>query len=369
MRQSPHGSPSVKYTLLLLVIVFLFTPLFAWGDVSTSTNFNLEPAIIDVGGSGATSTSFSLRSSIGQPATGISTSTSFTLRGGFLNFPTSTFIQSPPPPPPTPPPPSPSPSPSSGGGGGGGGGGSSPQTIVIFRGKAYPSSFVTLLKDAQVAATTKAGPDANFEISLSGLSGGTYVFGVWAEDSKGIRSIAHTFTISVTGGTTAIVSGIFIAPTISVDKTEVKRGDVLNILGQSAPNAAVTITVNSGEELVKKTNADAGGGWLYSFDTLEVDYGDHSTRARAARDGEITTFSALVNFKVGTKNVIAQAPAKCPPKGDLNGDCKVNLVDFSVLAYWYKRPLTAAMRTKVDLNLDGKVDITDFSIMVYYWTG
>src|SRR3989338_4007834 len=50
---------------------------------------------------------------------------------------------------------------SGGGGGGGGGGGivSAPSTSAVFSGKAYPGSTVTLLKDAQIAATTIAGQD------------------------------------------------------------------------------------------------------------------------------------------------------------------------------------------------------------------
>jgi hypothetical protein len=56
-------------------------------------------------------------------------------------------------------------------------------------------------------------------------------------------------------------------------------------------------------------------------------------------------------------------------KPDLNCDKKVNLIDFSILAYWYKRPLTKEAKQKVDLNGDGKVDLVDFSIMAYYWTG
>ncbi|MCX6712435.1 MAG: hypothetical protein NT041_01955, partial [Candidatus Vogelbacteria bacterium] len=64
-------------------------------------------------------------------------------------------------------------------------------------------------------------------------------------------------------------------------------------------------------------------------------------------------------------------PKKCPAKGDLNGDCKVNLVDFSVAAYWYKRTLTGAMvQTEKDkLNGDGQINLVDFSIIAYYWSG
>ncbi len=260
-------------------------------------------------------------------------------------------------------PPAPPPS----GGGGGGGGTSFPvETAVIFRGKAYPMSFVTLLKDAQVAATTKAGPDANFEIKLSGLSPGMYVFGVWAEDSKGVRSITHTFSISVTSGATTIVSGIFLPPTISIDKIQVKRGEPLSIFGQSAPSSSVAVFINSDTELVKQVNADVSGVWLYKFDTLEVELGDHTTRARSSKDADITTFSQAVAFAVGTKTVFAEQQSKCPLKGDINGDCRVNLIDFSIAAYWYKRP---SPPVKVDLNGDGKVNIVDFSIMAFYWTG
>jgi hypothetical protein len=69
---------------------------------------------------------------------------------------------------------------------GGGGGGRfvpPPVTGVIFSGRAYPGSSVTLLKDAQIVATTVAGPDANFQISISGLSAGSYIFSVYGEES------------------------------------------------------------------------------------------------------------------------------------------------------------------------------------------
>jgi hypothetical protein len=53
-------------------------------------------------------------------------------------------------------------------------------------------------------------------------------------------------------------------------------------------------------------------------------------------------------------------------RSDINGDGRINIVDFSVSAYWYKRPNPPK---SIDLNDDGKVDLTDFSIMAYYWTG
>ncbi|PIS17148.1 MAG: hypothetical protein COT61_00090 [Candidatus Portnoybacteria bacterium CG09_land_8_20_14_0_10_44_13] len=255
---------------------------------------------------------------------------------------------------------------SCGGGGGGGGGYIAPVTSVVFSGRAYPKSAVTLLKDAQVAATTIAGADANFRINVSGLSGGNYIFAVYSEDSKGIRSSLLTFPVSVTSGATTNVSGIFVAPTIAVDKSEVKRGDNIAIFGQSAPQADMVISVSSEEEFFAKTISDKDGIYFYNFDSSFVDYGTHYTKSKASISNlETSGFSSVISFKVGTKNVIA-IPEKAALKGDLNNDGRVNLVDFSIAAYWYKRPSPPA---SVDLNNDGKVDLVDFSIMAYYWTG
>jgi len=52
---------------------------------------------------------------------------------------------------------------------------------------------------------------------------------------------------------------------------------------------------------------------------------------------------------------------------DLNGDGKVNSVDFSILMYFWKTK-PPFKNTCVDLNVDGKVNAVDFSIMLFNWT-
>lgn len=251
---------------------------------------------------------------------------------------------------------------------GGGGGGEyvyvAPVTGVIFSGQAYPNAIVTLLKDAQVATTIVAGADANFSISISGLSAGNYIFSVYSKDNNGMRSSLLPFPVSVTSGTITNMSGIFIAPTIAVDKSEVKRGDNIAIFGQSAPNGEITIVVNSDQEFFGTTTADKNGVYLYSFDTTPLNMGQYFTKSKVALNGTISSFGQIISFVVGTKTILAKSTT--PVKGDLNGDGRINLVDFSIMAYWYKRPNPPAT---VDLNGDGKVDLVDFSIMAYYWTG
>ncbi|MFA5023315.1 MAG: dockerin type I domain-containing protein, partial [Candidatus Paceibacterota bacterium] len=226
------------------------------------------------------------------------------------------------------------------------------------------------------AATTKSGPDANFEIILSNLSAGSYNFSVYAVDNLGNQSVAQSFPVSLTASAAAVISGIFIAPSIAVDKQEVKQGDNIAIFGRSAPTSEVVISINSAKEIFAKAPTDGAGAYLYNLDTIDLEMGDHTAKSKASKSGAISPFGSTVGFKVGTQNILATnkpkpKPLICPPKGDLNNDCKVNLVDFSIAAYWYKRSLAGAIiqTEKAKLNGDGKINLVDFSLIAYYWTG
>ena len=236
---------------------------------------------------------------------------------------------------------------------------------MIFSGPAYPLSKVNILKDGQLALSTIACPDSNFTATLSNLSSGNYTFSVYGEDKNGLRSSPFAFQVFITSGVTTNVGGIFITPTIAVDKSEVKRGDNITIFGQSSPLSQIIISVNSNREFFDSTTADANGIYLHNFDTSVLKLGQHSTKSKASKNGEISSFSNNVGFIVGTKNVLA-SPTEGVLKGDLNGDERVNLIDFSIFAYWYKRSSPPA---SIDLNGDGRVDLIDFSVMAYYWTG
>jgi len=121
----------------------------------------------------------------------------------------------------------------------------------------------------------------------------------------------------------------------------------------------------SSNEMFVTAKADSSGTYLYQLDTTPLELGQHYTKSKAARDGQISAFGSAVAFAVGTENV-DQPVATTNVSGDVNHDRRVNLIDFSILAYWYKR---AAPPSTVDLNGDGKVDLVDFSIMAFHWTG
>jgi len=150
-----------------------------------------------------------------------------------------------------------------------------------------------------------------------------------------------------------------------LDKTMVKPGDNLAIFGQSNPESEITIAVNSEQQFFGRTRADPGGVYLYNFDTAVLERGEHFVKTKASREGEISGYSKAVSFLLSDQ-IPEPEPEKTKIKGDFNSDRRVNLVDFSVAAYWYRR---AAPPSTVDLNNDNKVDLVDFSILAYNWTG
>lgn len=242
-----------------------------------------------------------------------------------------------------------------------------PETKVIFSGRAYPKSAVTLLKDAQISATTIAGSDANFQISISGLSGGNYIFSLYSRDKDGRSSSLLTFPVSVTAGATTRVSGIFIAPTVAVDKDEVKKGEDILFFGQSVPKAGIRIFIKSKDkEFSVDTIADNEGKYHYSFNTASLDFKQYQATVMALVDNLPSNLSRIIYFVVGTKTVFKKPLPSYPLLGDFNNDYLVNLIDFSILIYWFERPNPP---TQIDLSKDGRVDLVDFSIMAYYWTG
>jgi hypothetical protein len=248
---------------------------------------------------------------------------------------------------------------------GGGGGGSSvaPNNSIVFSGRAYPGSKVTILKNSQFIGSTISDAGADFNVTISGLSEGDYNFGIYSEDSYGVKSSVLNFPVKFTNNFSVKIDNIFISPTISVDKSEVKKGDNVVIFGQTTPSGDVNIVVNSDSPVYLKTVADNKGVYLYNLDTSILEEGQHHTKSKTLLDGTISSYSEEIGFVVGDENILSSS--KLSLKGDLNNDGRVNLVDFSIAAYWYKKstPLLGA-----DLNGDGQVNLIDFSIMVFYWT-
>ena len=57
-------------------------------------------------------------------------------------------------------------------------------------------------------------------------------------------------------------------------------------------------------------------------------------------------------------------PGICRTVADLNCDGYVDIVDFSIMYYWYEKVEVPA---RVDLAADGVINLADFSVMAFYW--
>lgn len=253
-----------------------------------------------------------------------------------------------------------------GNGGGGGGGYVNLPTIVNFTGRAYPLSKIIILQNGVQFAQTISGQDAKFNIKLSGLYSGQYIFSVVSEDNTGRQSSPFTFPLQLTQGVETTISGIFLSPTIDVDKQIVKQGEDIAIFGKTSSDSLVTISVHSAVESFVTTYSDDDGVYLYNFDTTPLELGLHQTKSKSkiVSTNEVSPFSNTVSFQVG-KETKPKPETECF-FADINCDGHINLIDFSIMTYWYKKPFPLP---KADLDNNKIVNLADFSILAYYWNG
>ena len=94
-------------------------------------------------------------------------------------------------------------------------------SVVIFSGKAYPLRIVTLLKDGQIVATGEAEANGDFQITISGLSAGSYAFSLYVRDRNDNKSKTIAYQTTVAQDETKHNNGIIFAPTIETDEDEI----------------------------------------------------------------------------------------------------------------------------------------------------
>jgi len=249
----------------------------------------------------------------------------------------------------------------------GGGGGSvqvdapALETKVIIKGKAYPGSKIKILKDGKSISIIESDSKADFKHEISKITPGVYNFGILAEDKNKTKSIIYNLTFLVPTNTIITVSGIFLPPTIAFDKTTVKKGETINIFGQSVPKAEIDVRILS-SEIIRKTTSDEIGAWLLRFDTQSLENGYHTAAAQSwLNSNEKSGFGKALAFNVGETII---SIVKGEESSDFNSDGKINLVDFSIFLAWFGKE-----NSTYDLNNNGKVDLVDFSILLSYWTG
>ena len=254
----------------------------------------------------------------------------------------------------------------SSGGGSGGGGGSNTElgdTQISIRGQAYPGQRVNFLLDAVTVGSVLADRDGVFQFSVNS-DPGTATLGIWSTDQAGNRSVTVNTTFDVTQGAITNVTGIIVPPTIRVVNQRVEPGQVITVSGQAPPRATVELHID-GSSRVEVVTANASGEWSYQLNTATLSIAEHTLRARAVVGRPpLTTesnFSATLQLFVGVDGTATQP-------SDLNRDGSVNLIDFSILIFWWQSN-GGDSDPPADINQNGNVGLEDFSILLFNWTG
>lgn len=270
------------------------------------------------------------------------------------------------------------------GGGGGGSGLPRESTIgdVVLNGLAYPDSMVTIRIDGAVSATLATPSDGRFARTFTALPMGLHTFSVSATDARGKSSPTISLTFNVLGGTVTTIDNLFLPPTIDA-VSPVVIGDAVVLRGYSLPGSSVFLVLSVGKYY--EARAGVNGAWSISIPSREIGLGSYLVRGRAMFMGGLQSEqSTPVVFLILPEALPPGAemppsellpPGELPPVsgsggkvGDINNDGRVNIIDFSILMYFWGQPASSDGFYATDFNQDGIVDLRDLSIMLYWWT-
>lgn len=255
---------------------------------------------------------------------------------------------------------------SGGGGGGGGGGGIYGNSSIVFEGTAYPNSTVSVVYNTQVAATAVANSLGNFSITLTNIAGGAQTFTLYAFDSESVKSANLNLSANMIFNTTTTLNNLIIAPTLSSSHKEIKKGEMLTLRGYSAPAVPILISFSGVQSFNANVQSSVTGFYSYSFNTNNYVLGEYQAIAKSKVFGVDSPPSLSASFKIGEETVVTP-PGECK-RSDLNCDGRVNLIDFSILLYFWDST-EFSKNPRVDIDRSGHIGLRDLSIMLYDWTG
>lgn len=243
-----------------------------------------------------------------------------------------------------------------------GGVGSVPVGAVTLSGVTFPNAKITLLRDGQVTTTLFANTDGSFRILLNGLNLGIYQFAIFAEDRNGVQSAPYVINAVVLQLTGYNVQNIIIPPTITARPTQLSSGQTLTVFGYAPAGSSVLISI-PGQPALANTLADQTG-FYNSEIRASLSKGVYPFRSKA-------TVGTITSPESRPVDVYIDLPQPKPDPViaacvDYNRDGRVNLIDFSILLFWFGKDSPPA---RIDCNHDTRIDIKDFSLLMYYWTG
>lgn len=257
----------------------------------------------------------------------------------------------------------------SGGGGSSGGGSSSGgsnepigDTQISVRGIGVPRATVNILLDTENVGSVQTNSSGQFEFTTESTPG-TVSMGFWYTDPSSIRSITYNTVFDVTQGAITNVNGVVLPPTIELSDAEIDPGQPLELSGYAAPGT--TLELHIGSSITETTEVGSDGSWAVTYDTSNLAPREYTIRARTrARQSTIQSesgYSSSIQLFLGVEG-------RASTPSDLNRDGSVNLIDFSILIFWWQTN-GGNSNPPADINGNGNVGLEDFSILLFNWSG
>ncbi len=237
-------------------------------------------------------------------------------------------------------------------------------STISFKGLAYPSSLVIIKQSGELLSAISTTTRAKFSVSEE-VDPGFYTFRVHGLDARGIHGKAVKFITLISDGTATTLSGIFLPPTIVLNKKTISKAKRIKIYGTSSLNKRIIIKVRPGPQTFR-TKTHRRGRWHKYIPGSALALGRHSVKVRARKtNGTRSPCSKKKWFKVTRPQTLSTC--ELAAEGDINCDSFVDLLDLSLMQLYWEQ--TVAAGNRADINGDGQVNILDFSLLMYYWTG
>lgn len=230
-------------------------------------------------------------------------------------------------------------------------------------GSTAPDTFIVFTEAGAVLGTDVANALGGFNHLFSGLQPTTHQITLYGIDLNNLITSPIPLQIYTAASQETLISNVLLSPTLELNANDYLLGDPIIVSGSAIPAGSITVFVDTPLRTYYTTSAD-DGSWNYTItNSNEYVYGDYRAYALVqAENGWQSLVSNSQNFSIISGSGTTGAACGDISHGDLNCDGEINLIDFSILMYYWGTSNLAA-----DINTDNLVNLGDFSIMMYWW--
>lgn len=246
---------------------------------------------------------------------------------------------------------------------------------ITINGFAPPNAFVIVMMDGGVAGTTVADGNGNFQKKLSGIEQNrTCAIALYGFDSNSRQTQTVSFNVDTLPHTDHVVNNIVLPPTISISSNQISLSQAMTVSGSAYPSSDILLFFQGASSLTPVVRTDSEGNWSYVFipEDNGIGTGNYGVYAKEVVAGGYTSEqSQTQDFSVRAVFPDPSATTDEEDEGDAEGFCaladlncdgSIDMIDFSILMYFWE--LENPENPRADINGNGQVDLADYYIML-----